>query len=206
MLKKQTVWLLTMLSLVVVLSVYYITSPEGGTGTDMAAVNKDQNQDEKAAGKEETAASKTVSKDTKGNENAKGEAKSAAGEDGTVVSTVESDELFTSLRMELEDQRSELKSQLQSVVASKDASAEEKSKAYEQMKELSDTAGKEAILETLIKSEDYDDALVRVEDNQVLITVKAKDHSAANANDIIMLVRSEIAGMENVAVSFEPTK
>lgn len=28
MLKKQTVWLLTMLSLVVVLSVYYIMSPE----------------------------------------------------------------------------------------------------------------------------------------------------------------------------------
>ena len=28
LLKKQTVWLLTMLSLVVVLSVYYITSPE----------------------------------------------------------------------------------------------------------------------------------------------------------------------------------
>ncbi|MBS2969588.1 SpoIIIAH-like family protein [Metabacillus sp. KIGAM252] len=200
MLKKQTVWLLTMLSLVVVLSVYYITSPEGGTGTDMTAANKDQTQEEKAA------ATKTVSKDTKGNEDAKGEAKSASGEDGTVVSTVESDELFTSLRMELEDQRSELKSHLQSVVASKDASAEEKSKAYEQMKELSDTAGKEAILETLIKSEDYDDALVRVEDNQVLITVKAKEHNAADANDIIMLVRSEIAGMENVAVSFEPAK
>ena len=29
MLKKQTVWLLTMLSLVVVLSVYYIMSPRG---------------------------------------------------------------------------------------------------------------------------------------------------------------------------------
>ena len=28
LLKKQTVWLLTMLSLVVVLSVYYLTSPE----------------------------------------------------------------------------------------------------------------------------------------------------------------------------------
>lgn len=28
MLKKQTVWLLTMLSLVVVLSVYYVTTPD----------------------------------------------------------------------------------------------------------------------------------------------------------------------------------
>ncbi|MGD6815578.1 SpoIIIAH-like family protein [Metabacillus sp. 84] len=198
MLKKQTVWLLTMLSLVVVLSVYYITSPEGGT--NMAGVSPDQKQEEKEQGKE------TSAQESKEAAQTKEEAKSAEGEGGTVVSTVESDELFTSLRMELEDQRSQLKSELEGIVSSKDASAEEKSKAYEQMKELSDTAGKEAILETLIKSEDYDDALVRVEDNQVLITVKAKEHSAANANDIIALVRSEIAGMENVAVSFEPAK
>ncbi|MTH52357.1 SpoIIIAH-like family protein [Bacillus mangrovi] len=199
MLKKQTVWLLTMLSLVVVLSVYYITSPEGGTGNEMAA---DQKQEEKA---KETAKVSDGTEEEAAKKEGK-EAKSASGEDGTVVNTVESDELFTSLRMELEDQRSEMKSQLQGIVASQEASAEEKSKAYEQMKELADTAGKEAILETLIKSEDYDDALVRVEDNKVLITVKAKEHSAANANDIIMLVRSEIAGMEDVAVSFEPAK
>ena len=46
LLKKQTVWLLTMLSLVVVLSVYYITSPEQKSN-DMAAVQqkaKEQNQ------------------------------------------------------------------------------------------------------------------------------------------------------------------
>ncbi|AZB44900.1 SpoIIIAH-like family protein [Bacillus sp. FJAT-42376] len=200
MLKKQTVWLLTMLSLVVVLSVYYITSPEGGTGNEMAAVNPDQKQKDKTEGALPGSAKNEKAADSKG------EAKSASGEDGTVVSAVESDELFTSLRMELEDQRSELKSQLKSIVASKDASAEQKSKAYEQMKELSEIQGKEDTLETLIKSEDYDDALVRVEDNQVLVTVKAKKHSAANANDIIMLVRSEIAGMENVAVSFEPAK
>ncbi len=39
LLKKQTVWLLTMLSLVVVLSVYYITSPEQQT-TNMANVEE----------------------------------------------------------------------------------------------------------------------------------------------------------------------
>ncbi len=39
LLKKQTVWLLTMLSLVVVLSVYYITSPEQKSN-DLAAVEQ----------------------------------------------------------------------------------------------------------------------------------------------------------------------
>ena len=46
LLKKQTVWLLTMLSLVIVLSVYYITSPTQ-QATDMAYQEKDakENQD-----------------------------------------------------------------------------------------------------------------------------------------------------------------
>lgn len=39
LLKKQTVWLLTMLSLVVVLSVYYITSPEQ-TKNELASVEE----------------------------------------------------------------------------------------------------------------------------------------------------------------------
>ena len=43
LLKKQTVWLLTMLSLVVVLSVYYITSPEQQQN-ELAAVDESRNR------------------------------------------------------------------------------------------------------------------------------------------------------------------
>ena len=39
LLKKQTVWLLTMLSLVVVLSVYYLTAPEENAA-DMTATEQ----------------------------------------------------------------------------------------------------------------------------------------------------------------------
>ena len=45
LLKKQTVWLLTMLSLVVVLSVYYITSPEQQQN-ELAVVDEKQEQSE----------------------------------------------------------------------------------------------------------------------------------------------------------------
>jgi len=50
MLKKQTVWLLTMLSLVVVLSVYYITSPEGGSSPDVVLTDTETNSNEKESG------------------------------------------------------------------------------------------------------------------------------------------------------------
>lgn len=180
LLKKQTVWLLTMLSLVVVLSVYYITSPEQ-KATNMATV-EDQSKEKKSAD-------------------------STASDDGkTVISGVASDEVFEALRLELEDQRNEMKEQLNEIMASTDLTAEKRSEAYDQMKKLDELAKKENVLETLIKTMGYDDALVRADGEKVRITVKAKDHSASAANDIIQLVRTEIGELENVVVDFQPTK
>jgi stage III sporulation protein AH len=181
LLKKQTVWLLTMLSLVVVLSVYYITSPEQKV-TNMANV-------EEQAKEKKSADSTTKSADGK-----------------TVISGVASDEVFEALRLELEDQRNEMKEQLNEILASTDLSVDKRNEAYDQMKQLDDLATKENVLETLIKTMGYDDALVRADGEKVRITVKAKDHSPAAANDIIQLVRTEIGELENVVVDFQPKK
>jgi stage III sporulation protein AH len=177
LLKKQTVWLLTMLSLVVVLSVYYITSPEQKV-TNMANINEKINGD-----------STTSSEDGK-----------------TVLSKVASDEEFEALRLDLEDKRSELKEQLTQITASTDLSPEEISKAYDQIKELSAIEAKEAMLETLIKTKGYDDALVRADGNKVRVTVKSKDSSASAANEIIQLVREEIGDLQKVVIEFQPIK
>ncbi|WP_079509698.1 SpoIIIAH-like family protein [Mesobacillus jeotgali] len=180
LLKKQTVWLLTMLSLVVVLSVYYITSPEQQKA-DLAGV------EEKKADEKEAAA--TESKDGK-----------------TVISGIASDEKFEALRMKLEEQRTKMKEDLQSIVASTDLPAQERSDAIEKMNELDEIAQKEGVLETLIKSMGYDDALVRADGENVRITVKAKEHSASAANEIIQMVRTELGSFQPVAVQFEPVK
>jgi|GEM_PF-130211 len=226
MLKKQTVWLLTMLSLVVVLSVYYVTSPEGGT-SDIVMTGEDQEVSEKATTKEgkeqateeESAEGESVkgeSSESESAENAEesegtkaseeGEVQTEELEDGTVISSVSSDELFTELRMQLDDQRNELKEQLQAIVASNDASATEKSDAYDEMEALNDAARKEMLLETLIKSKGFEDALVRADGNNVKITVKAKEHNASSANQIMTLVRDEMENMEDVIVTFEPAQ
>lgn len=85
MLKKQTVWLLTMLSLMVVLSVYYIFS---SNGNDLAFVNDGQ---ETAT---EDAVPATQSEEDIEVEN---------------IENVDSDELFTTIRMEIQDERSRKK-------------------------------------------------------------------------------------------------
>ncbi|MBU7593460.1 SpoIIIAH-like family protein [Metabacillus halosaccharovorans] len=238
MLKKQTVWLLTMLSLVVVLSVYYVTSPEGGssnvvmTGDDQKVSENAKTEDgqevakeegteaenaeatettEESEATEESQATDTdeTSEKTEGTEaGEEGEVQTEELEDGTVISSssVSSDELFTELRLQLDDQRNELKEQLQTIVASNDASATEKSDAYDEMEALNDAARKEMLLETLIKSKGFDDALVRADGNNVKITVKAKEHNASSANQIMTLVRDEMENMEDVIVTFEPAQ
>lgn len=207
LLKKQTVWLLTMLSLVVVLSVYYITSPEAPQ-ENMALVEEEQNKEQKGAeGEKQPAEQPTEQKeDVKGAEAKENEEAAQAEKDSAIVSSVESDELFTALRLEIEDERNKLREGLQEIVASADVTAQEKSEAMDKMQELADVAAKEAVIETLIKSKGYEDALVRADGGEVRITVKSKEqHSRSQANEIIRLVRGEL-GSKQVAVEFEPAQ
>ncbi|SDM14405.1 SpoIIIAH-like family protein [Bacillus sp. OK048] len=183
LLKKQTVWLLTMLSLVVVLSVYYITSPEQKSN-ELAAVK----QEEKADQKETKTDTETKDGDT-------------------IISQVAGDEEFESLRLKLQDDRSELKEQLTDVVATTGLPPNERSEAVDQMKKLNEIAQKEQTLETLIKARDYEDVLVRADGPTVKIIVKSKKESSkSEANAIIKMVKKEIGETNFVAVEFQPTK
>jgi stage III sporulation protein AH len=197
LLKKQTVWLLTMLSLVVVLSVYYVTSPENGEDYAFVEENKETNTVEsntEGTAKESSSTNSEVVMDNS----------TEASQEGTVISSISSDELFTALRLEMEDQRSKLVSDLQAIMASSEVSPEQKSEAYDKMIEVQTVSSKERVLETLIKAESdqYRDVLVRADGENVRIIVKSTaNHSPSQANKIIQLVRSEL-GQKQVAVEF----
>ncbi|MDA2546640.1 SpoIIIAH-like family protein [Bacillus cereus] len=211
MLKKQTVWLLTMLSLVVVLSVYYVTTPDKMNtaspatgekigqekqGTDKAVTNEAP----KETPKKQNTSKETTNKETDKKENAKKETSKKEGN----VSVQSSDENFTALRMQMEDQRSEQKAKLQEVMSSTKASATEKNKAKENFDAITTMETKQELLETVIKSQGgYPDALVRADGTDIRVTVKAAKHSQKEANKIIQLVRSE-GGSKDVGVKFDP--
>lgn len=194
LLKKQTVWLLTMLSLVVVLSVYYITTPENNPN-DVAMEQEEEKDNAKENENVETStenkdgASVTVEED----------------EDGNVISSVSSDDMFAALRLEIDEHRSKLRSNLEAQAASTELTADQKLKAYDELKKLEDIESKEKIIEMLIKGNNYEDALVRVEGDKIKITVKSKESSKQQANEILRLVRSELGELQNVAVEFELT-
>src|SRR3954468_18165966 len=188
LLKKQTVWLLTMLSLVVVLSVYYLTSPE-------------QKQNELAAVEEE----KTAETEQMEEQTAEDPIANGAEEDAQIITNAAGDEAFETLRMQLEDERSQMKEDLTKTIGSTELPVEERSEAKEQMDELNEIAQKEALLETLIKAMNYQDVLVRADGEQVNITVKAEKQSTTEANKIIQTVRSEVGPLHAV-VEFQTAK
>ncbi|HWJ76844.1 MAG TPA: SpoIIIAH-like family protein [Niallia sp.] len=180
LLKKQTVWLLTMLSLVVVLSVYYITSPEGKIN-DLASSDK-QTENVK---KDEAGAEKT-------SEN--------------TVTTTDSEAVFEQMRLDLMEERDKQKEELVAIQGSAEKTAEEKNQATEKIKELQEISDNEKIMESLIKAENYEDVLVQTsDDGTVNVTVKTDELSAEAANDIVQLVRKNMDSPNaNVAVKMDP--
>ncbi|WP_100331528.1 SpoIIIAH-like family protein [Bacillus xiapuensis] len=193
LLKKQTVWLLTMVSLVVVLSVYYITSPE-----QLSPQVATKNQEEAVPTETNGDKPETAMPD-KGTE--------TGGQQAEVVTEAAGDEAFDMLRLEMQDERNKLKEELTAKVASAELSVEDKNTAYEEMEQLTQLSTKESVLETLIKSKGYKDALVRADGDNIRITVKsAEQHSAAAANEIIRLAKDELGKQQPVAVEFQPVK
>ncbi|MCM3788390.1 SpoIIIAH-like family protein [Domibacillus sp. 8LH] len=122
------------------------------------------------------------------------------------VEETPTDEVFEMIRLEAEEERSRLKEELTAKVASADLSAEAKDEAYTTMQELDEQAASERMLETVIKSKGYEDALVRTMDGEVRITVKADSHSTEAANELIRLAKEEMGDKMPVSVEFEPLK
>ncbi|RPF55662.1 SpoIIIAH-like family protein [Aquisalibacillus elongatus] len=176
-LKKQTVWLITMLSLLIVLSVYYMTAPD-----DMAVVDQDDEQQD----------------ENNGEENGEGGTES----EGTNVdvSGMTVDELFTTTRLEQDETRSQQIEQWEDVIASANASSEEKNEAKEQINEILTVSQKEAVLENTIRyDKDYRDVLVQKDEDDVRITVITDELSKTEANELMQMARDEF-GMMNVIV------
>ena len=174
-LKKQTVWLLTMLSLIVVLSVYYVTTPSV-TPTEQAGVS----QADKA----------TANKSN-----------------GLTANTAVSDQ-FAEYRLQHEATLHDQEEKLQATMTAKDASAVEVSKAQDQIQAINTLASKEKMLEDMIMSKGYDDAVVIATDGQVNVYVQAGNLSNKQANEIITMVYEQLGAdnVNNVRVTYESGK
>ncbi|CAG9623173.1 SpoIIIAH-like family protein [Sutcliffiella rhizosphaerae] len=205
LLKKQTVWLLTMLSLVFVLSAYYFIGDQKAN-EQMASNPTEQNTNNESAENHEGHDGDAT--DADGEEGTEGA--EASDDDSAVVKYISTDDTFAEMRYELDNLRSAHRAELNDRMASTNLPAEEISKAADQLNELASVSEKEFALETQIRSshKEIQDVLVRVTDGKIWVAVKAQDHTAQMANDIYHMVRQEFNEVrnENFALEFSPSE
>lgn len=175
MINKQNLWFLTLFSLILVLSVYYITMPN-----DLLIASS--------------------STDTKEETN---EDNNADSTDENTISEVDEADSLTALRVSLDEERDKEKEELKTTMTNEDATTDEKNNAYEQLKYLSVIEGEEEKLEKLIKEKHKLDSFVKVDNNTITVVAAKKKHDVTLANNIMRTIQGEYDTKKTITVKFE---
>ncbi|SDY56348.1 stage III sporulation protein AH [Evansella caseinilytica] len=203
-LKRQTVWLLTMLSLIIVLSVYYISmdrmdkqameeEAEGHHGETADTGEDQENQNLNLFDDDELTYIEIEEIDD-------------IDDFSSLYSGVDSvSEMFDVIRLQRQDSRSKMREDYRAVIESVEATAEIKSEAFDKHENLYTLQQKEESLETLIKSKGYEDALVIAEDDTLKVYVKADELTKEETVEIMMLSYDHL-GIEDIRVGFQSDK
>ncbi|AOV07821.1 SpoIIIAH-like family protein [Sporosarcina ureilytica] len=173
---KRTVWFLTLLSLVAVISIYYLNkkSPMPFDGITIFG-----NSDNPA----------TITETT--------------GKDDKQQPVFAESYLFETMRMEVRDERSQIQEQLTSKLNATEDS-EEMNAVFDEMAQLIKQESAESLLEMQIIALGYADAFVRAEGNSVTVTVLSEDgHSNKQASEITHLVMTNWEDAKKVKVDFK---
>ena len=174
MINKQNLWFLTLFSLILVLSVYYITMPN-----DLLIASSSTETKEKAK-KEDTSS-----------------------DDEKTISEVDEADSLTALRVSLDEERDKEKEELKTTMTKEDATTDEKNNAYEQLKYLSVIEGEEEKIEKLIKEKHKLDSFVKIDNNTITVVAAKKKHDVTLANNIMRTIQGEYDTKKTITVKFE---
>lgn len=165
MINKKSLWFLTLFSLILVLSIYYITMPSELLLKTNSPKIEDTNTE--------------------------------------ATADVEESNILVALRVEADEEVSKQIEDLKLTLTKAESSVEEKNKAYEKIKELNDVRGEEEKIENQIKETYKLDSFVKINSNQIQVTVNSQEHSENLANNIMRLVQSNYNDSKYVTVKFQ---
>lgn len=173
---KRTVWFLTLLSLVAVISIYYVNKKAPMPFDGIQIFDNAPNPAE--------VTEKTDDPDQK--------------------PVFAESYLLEEMRMEVRNERSKINEQLTTKINSSEYTAVEKNDAFDEMALLTKRDSAETLMEMQIKALGYPDAFVRTDGNTANVTVLSEDgHSAQQSNEIIHLVMSSWEEAKKVTVDFQ---
>ena len=210
MINKQNLWFLTLFSLILVLSVYYVTMPNDLLLTNNGAVGSKKN--------EQTSVSKDTNTDTTKNENTKkDDMKSTTTKDNKDTNTTTKDnktdnnttvtikesETLEALRVSLNQEREAEKTKLQSLLTNSSATSEEKNNAYEKLQEINTVTSEEATLEKKLKEKYKMSVFVKIENKEITVVVDNDKHDTTLANNIMRSVQENFKEKRYITVQFK---
>ncbi len=161
MINKQSLWFLTLFSIILVLSVYYIAMPNNTLAT---LKENDTNKE--------------------------------------TLNITESDAL-TSLRVESDEEAQTTMNELQSILLNEKSSLEEKNNAYEKIQNMNFNKSKEESIEKLITENFKLQSFVKIDKDNIKVTISKKDHDLILANQIIRKIQEEYTNKMYITVKFQ---
>lgn len=200
MINKQNLWFLTLFSLILVLSVYYITMPNDLLLTNNGAVDSNKN--------EQTSVSKDTNKDpTKNEDTKKDNTKTTTSKDNktdnNTTVTIKEGETLEALRVSLNQEREAEKTKLQSLLTNSSATSEEKNNAYEKLQEINTVTSEEATLEKKLKEKYKMSVFVKIENKEITVVVDNDKHDTTLANNIMRSVQENFKEKRYITVQFK---
>lgn len=175
MINKKNLWFLTLFSLILVLSVYYITMP-----SELLLNNGYLNE-------------MPVSTDNKSDDSG----------DNDVSVSIEESEILVALRVEAEEQMLSEIEELKSVLTDVESTVEEKNNAFEKMKSINMSKGEEEKLEKIIKEKYNLEAFVKKDGDQIRIVVASNKHDTTLANNIMRSIQENYQDKMYISVKFQ---
>ena len=162
MINKKTLWFLTLFSLVLVLSVYYVTMPN-----ELLVANNSSN---------------TVKEEK------------VLIEEANIIETLKSEDNNNTL---------EEINKLKTTIADSKTSAEDRNKAFDELKLLNQISSKEELLEEKIKNTHNLDSFIKIDGDQVRVVIDSDEHSNTLANKIMRTVQDNFDTKQYISVQFK---
>ncbi len=174
MINKKSIWFLTLFSLIIVLSIYYVTMPS----ELLLNTNGNYFKDEKNVD--------TVNKDS-----------------SKLTINIEESSALVALRVEADEEVNLEMEELKKIILDGSKSIEEKNSAYNKMKDLNITKGEEEKIENQILNTYKLKSFVRIKDGQIRVVLEGKEHNVELANNIIRTVQSNFEEQMYISVKFQ---
>ena len=212
MINKQNLWFLTLFSLILVLSVYYVTMPNdllltnngavGSKKNEQTSVSKDTNTDTtKNEDTKKDDMKSTTTKDNKDNKDTNTTTKD--NKDNNTTVTIKESETLEALRVSLNQEREAEKTKLQSLLTNSSATSEEKNNAYEKLQEINTVTSEEATLEKKLKEKYKMSVFVKIENKEIKVVVDNDKHDTTLANNIMRSVQENFKEKRYITVQFK---